>query len=162
MPDTRPSLLTLALVAIAPVVLVSFAGSAVTQPAIPGWYADLEKPAFNPPNWLFAPVWTALFAMMAYAVFRILRLPAGTAGRFEALALYHTQLVLNAGWSVAFFGLQSPPLGIVMILLLLTLILTTMRSFWQLDAIAGWLFVPYAAWVAYATLLNLSLWWLNR
>lgn len=152
-----------ALVAILPVVAASLIGSAVTVPQIPGWYAGLAKPSFNPPNWLFAPAWTTLFALMALAAFRIWRLPAGTAGRRQALLAYHIQLVLNMLWSCAFFGLNSPAAGLVAIGLLLAAMVWTMRCFAGLgDRLSAALFVPYLAWVSFASLLNASIWWLNR
>lgn len=155
-------ILLAALTAILPVTAASLLGSAATVPQIPTWYAGLAKPPFNPPNWLFAPVWTALYAMMALAVFRILRLPSGTPGRRGALAAYHVQLGLNLLWSFAFFALQNPLLGLAVILPLLIMILVTIRLFAPLDGVSAGLLWPYAAWVAFATLLNLSIWWLNR
>ena len=151
-----------ALIAIVPVVAASLIGSAVTVPQIPGWYSTLVKPTFNPPNWLFAPVWTLLFAMMALSVFRILRVSAGAAGRTAALAVYHVQLLLNLLWSCAFFGLNSPATGLLVIIPLLGLILTTIAWFKPLNRLAATLLWPYAAWVGFATLLNVSVWWLNR
>ena len=150
-----------ALIAIVPVVAASLIGSAVTVPQIPGWYAALAKPPFNPPNWIFGPVWTLLFAMMAYAVYRILRLPGATPGRARALGVYHLQLVLNVAWSCVFFGLNNPLGGIVLILPLLVLILMTIAVFRPLDPLSAGLLWPYAAWVSFATLLNVSIWWLN-
>nr|WP_103720942.1 TspO/MBR family protein [Bosea psychrotolerans] len=151
-----------ALIAIVPVVVASIVGSAVTVPQIPGWYAGLAKPVFNPPNGVFGPVWTLLFAMMAYAAYRILRLPVVTPGRARALCVYHVQLALNLLWSCVFFGLNSPVGGILVILPLLALILTTIVQFRPLDRLSAGLLWPYAAWVSFATLLNVSIWWLNR
>ena len=145
-----------------PVIATAFAGNAVTIPKIAGWYAALVKPSFNPPNWLFGPVWTVLFAMMAYAVFRIWRVEEGTHGRTEAISLFYIQLLLNAGWSIAFFGLESPLLGMGVIMPLLGMILVTIQRFSPLDRTAGLLLVPYAAWVSFAALLNASIWWLNN
>ncbi len=160
-PSPRPIWVDL-LIAIVPVVAASLLGSAVTVPQIPGWYATLAKPPFNPPNWLFAPVWTALFAIMALSVYRILRLPAETPGKSGALIAYHVQLLLNALWSFVFFGMQSPLIGIVVILPLLAMILVTIKRFAPLDRLAANLFWPYAAWVSFATVLTISIWWLNR
>ncbi|RDJ21966.1 tryptophan-rich sensory protein [Bosea caraganae] len=151
-----------AILALIPVVAASLLGSTVTFPQIPTWYAGLVKPPFNPPNWLFAPVWTTLFAMMAFSVFRVLRLPKGMPGRRGALAAYHVQLLLNVLWSCAFFGLQSPAAGIVVILALLAMIVVTIARFRSLDRVSANLFWPYFAWVSFATLLNVSIWWLNR
>lgn len=150
------------LVAVLPVVAASLIGSAVTVPQIGGWYASLIKPSFNPPNWIFGPVWTLLYAMMAYAVFRILRLPVGIPGRKRALTLYHLQLVLNLLWSCAFFGMQDPLAGLMVILPLWLAIAATIASFRSLDRVASLPLWPYLAWVSFATLLNASIWLLNR
>lgn len=145
-----------------PVIAASLAGNAVTLPQIQGWYATLAKPSFNPPNWVFGPVWTVLYVMMAYAVYRIWQLDRESPGRVRALTLFYVQLALNAAWSAAFFGLNSPALGLVVIVLLLAMIVATILRFHPLDRPAALLLVPYAAWVSYATLLNASIWWLNR
>lgn len=158
-PSARRPLWLDILIAVVPVVLASLLGSAATVPQIAGWYADLVKPPFNPPNWIFAPVWTTLFVMMAFAVFRILRQPL--ASRW-ALTVYHVQLALNLLWSCIFFGLNSPLGGMVVILPLLAMILATIAAFGRLDRLSSLLLWPYAAWVSFATLLNLSIWWLNR
>jgi tryptophan-rich sensory protein len=158
--DTRKTFKA-ALLAALPVLAASLLGGLFTGPAIPGWYAGLVKPSFNPPNWVFGPVWTLLYAMMAYAFFRILRLPSGTPGRSTAIVVFAGQLILNAGWSGAFFALQSPAAGLLVIIPLLGLIFLTIRLFLALDRLAGWLLVPYALWVSFATLLNFALWRLN-
>lgn len=159
----QPAVWFAALIVILPVVAASLIGSAVTVPQIPGWYAGLIKPPFNPPNWLFAPVWTTLFALMGLAAFRVWRLPSGTPGRTQALLAYHAQLALNMLWSCVFFGLNSPAGGLVVIALLLAAMIWTMRRFASLgDKLSATLFVPYLAWVSFATLLNASIWWLNR
>ena len=152
--DNRPPLWAALAIAILPVVAASIAGSAVTVPQIPIWYAGLVKPPFNPPNWIFAPVWTALYALMALGIFRILRLAVGTPGRRRAL-------LFNIGWSFAFFGANSPLAGLAAILPLLALIGATIAAFRTLDRLASNLLWPYLAWVAFATLLNASIWWLN-
>lgn len=159
--DNRPPLWATLTIAILPVVTASIAGSAVTVPQIPIWYAGLLKPPFNPPNWIFAPVWTALYALMALGIFRILRLPVGTPGRRRALLIYHLQLLFNIVWSFAFFGANSPLAGLAVILPLLALIGATIAAFRMLDWLASNLLWPYLAWVAFATLLNASIWWLN-
>jgi tryptophan-rich sensory protein len=150
----------IALVA-APILLCSLLGQLATFPHIPGWYAGLVKPSFNPPNWLFGPVWTTLFIMMGYAAYRILSLPADKPGRRTALALFYVQLAVNASWSFAFFAANSPLLGLIVIVPFLGLILATIWAFMPLDRVAGWLLWPYAAWVSYATVLNIALWRLN-
>jgi translocator protein len=150
------------LVAVLPVVAAGILGSVATTPNIPTWYANLAKPGFTPPNWLFGPVWTLLYVMMAYAVWRILSLPAGQTGRRAALATFFVQLALNALWSWAFFAAHSPAAGLVVIVALVVAIVVTIRRFWALDGIAGILLAPYLCWVAYATALNAAVWSLNR
>lgn len=143
-----------ALLAGLPVALTSLLGGLVTRAEIPGWYAGLVKPSFGPPNWIFAPVWTVLFTMMAVAAWRVLSLPRGTPGRRAALAVFYGHLVVNLAWSVAFFGLRSPGLALAVVAALFGAILLTMDRFRRLDRTAAWLLVPYAAWVAFAAVLN--------
>ncbi|MBM6593424.1 TspO/MBR family protein [Microvirga pudoricolor] len=150
------------LIAVLPVAAAGFLGSIATTPNIPTWYATLVKPGFTPPNWLFAPVWTLLYVMMAYAVWRILSLPADTPGRRGAVTAFFAQLALNALWSWAFFAAHSPMAGLAVILALIAALLVTIRRFWALDTVAGALLVPYLAWVSYATALNAAVWYLNR
>lgn len=149
-----------ALVAAATVAAAALIGSAATTPNLAGWYASLAKPSFNPPNWIFAPVWTALYLMIALALFRILLLPPSLARR-SALIAFFGQMALNALWSVVFFALRSPAAGFLVIVSLWTLILLTMLRFLALDRAAGWLFAPYLAWVSFAALLNAAIWRLN-
>jgi tryptophan-rich sensory protein len=149
------------LVSVLPVVAVAVSASLVTQPNIPTWYASLQKPGFTPPNWAFPVAWTLLYAMMAYALWRILSLPKDRPGRSAAIIAFSLQLGLNGLWSFAFFGGQSPLAGLVVIGALIVAILATIRTFWRLDRIAAWLLVPYLAWVAYATLLNGTIWRMN-
>lgn len=146
---------------VAPVILALVLGNFATTPNIPTWYATLQKPWFNPPNWLFGPVWTLLYMMMGYAVWRILALPSGKTRTFALIAFYG-QLALNALWSFAFFGWQSPLAGFIVIVLLLAGILTTYLLFWTLDKPASWMMIPYAAWVSFALMLNLAIWQLNK
>ena len=148
------------LAAVLPVITAAALSSIATRPNIPTWYAGLIKPSFTPPNWVFAPVWTVLYILMAYAVLRVLRLSPAP-GRGAALRAFFVQLALNAAWSWAFFALHSPAVGLLVILALLAAILVTIRLFWDLDRLAAYLLVPYTAWVAYATVLNFSIWWLN-
>jgi translocator protein len=151
-----------AALAIVPAVASAALGSLATRPQIAGWYATIIKPSFNPPNWAFGPAWTILFSMMAYAVFRILQLPADTPGRGAALTLFFVELAMNATWSWAFFAMKSPLAGMLIIVPFLLLILGTIALFWPLDSLSGQLLVPYAMWVSFATVLNISIWWLNR
>ena len=149
------------LVAVLPVVAVAVSASLVTQPNIPTWYAGLQKPAFTPPNWAFPVAWTILYAMMAYALWRILSLPQNRPGRSAAIVAFFVQLTLNGLWSYAFFGGRSPVAGLAVIAALIVAILVTIRAFWRLDRTAALLLAPYLAWVGYATLLNGTIWRLN-
>jgi tryptophan-rich sensory protein len=150
-----------ALTAIVPVVLAAVLGNLATSPNIPTWYAGLTKPGFTPPNWVFGPVWTILYIMMAAAAWRVLSLSSGRPGRTAALAAFFVQLALNAAWSFAFFAAHSPLAGLIVIGALIAAIAWTIRAFWPIDRTAAWLLVPYAAWVAYAAALNFSIWRLN-
>ena len=135
---------------------VGYLASLVTVPNIPGWYAGLHKPAFNPPNAVFAPVWTTLYVLMAVAAWRVWR-KAGV----RPLGLYVVQLALNFAWSFIFFGAHAVGAALLEIALLFVAVAFTMRAFWRLDRVAGWLFVPYAAWVFFAGVLNAAIWRLN-
>ncbi|MGL4325813.1 MAG: TspO/MBR family protein [Beijerinckiaceae bacterium] len=146
--------------AVLPVVAASALGQIATMPNLAPWYASLVKPSFNPPNWIFGPVWTILYVLMAYAFYRILRAPEGAARR-TAITVFLVQLALNAAWSWAFFGFRSPLGGVMVILPLLASIIVTIRSFAPVDRPAALLLYPYAAWVSFATLLTISIWWLN-
>ncbi|MGB3633071.1 MAG: TspO/MBR family protein [Rubrobacteraceae bacterium] len=135
-------------------------GSLVTTPRINGWYAELDKPFFNPPSWIFGPVWTVLFLAMAVAGWLVWR-QRGFPGAKVALTLFGIQLFLNLLWSTLFFGLKSPGVALVEIVVLWTAILATLLAFRQKSRTAAALFVPYLAWVTFATLLNLEIWRLN-
>jgi benzodiazapine receptor len=151
-----------AVVAIAIVAAASWVGSKATLPAIPGWYASIQKPWFNPPNWVFGPVWTLLYAMIAYAFWRVLQAPAGSPGRTVAITLFVVQISLNALWSVVFFGMQSPGMAVPVVLALEAAILLTIAWFRPIDRVSAWLLVPYAVWVGFASLLNITIVFLNR
>ena len=158
-PATRRNL-GLFILAIANVAVASIAGQLATFPNLVPWYEGLTKPAFNPPNWIFGPVWTALYALMAYALWRILKLPASPA-RNRAALLFFAQLVLNAAWSWMFFAAHNPLLGLANIFPQLVVIVATIVAFRGLDRIAGLCLYPLAAWVAFASLLNFEIWRLN-
>ena len=121
------------------------------------WYADLAKPPFTPPDWLFAPVWTVLYVAVAVAGWRIWRL-SDTRG---AMTAWWLQLGLNFLWTPVFFTLQAIGWALVVILALLAAVVSFIRLAWDRDRPAALLFLPYAAWVAFATLLTASVWWLN-
>ena len=139
---------------------VAAAGGAATASSVGTWYQTLIKPSFNPPDGLFAPVWTTLFLVMAYAAWRIWRKRALT-GAWTALAVWMLQLGLNLAWSFIFFGARQIGVALAEVLLLLAAIFATTLLFWRIDRLSGWLFVPYLAWVAFATVLNAAIWRLN-
>ena len=138
--------------------IVGAAGSVVTEPNIATWYAGLVHPSFAPPNWLFAPVWTTLYVVMAVAAWRVWRL-AGT--RSPEMIAYAMQLIFNFAWSAIFFAAHQIGLALVEIGLLLALILATTILFWRRDRLAGLLFLPYLAWTVFAAFLNHAFWSLN-
>lgn len=132
-----------------------------TQTSVTTWYPTLTKPAFTPPNWVFAPVWTLLYGLMGLSAFLIWRCGLHRARVRSALAAFSVQLVLNAGWSFAFFGARSPALGLVVILFLWGALAWTLDRFFRIRPAAGWLLVPYLGWVTYALALNVAIWALN-
>ena len=139
--------------------LAGAVGSVFTSPKIKTWYAGLIKPNFNPPNWIFGPVWTILFLLMGVALFLIWR--QTKAKNKTALTLFGIQLGLNIFWSVLFFGLQSPQNAFIEIILLWLIILLTIISFYKISKTASILLIPYIAWVSFAAVLNFYLWRLN-
>ncbi len=141
------------------VVLVS--GQIATFPNLQPWFAGLAKPSFNPPNWVFGPVWTALYALMAFALWRILRLRTQPALRRRAILLFYLQLLLNALWSWLFFAAHSPLLGLIDIVPQLGLVIATILVFRRLDGLAAVCLIPLALWVGFATILNGAIWQLN-
>lgn len=139
-------------------ILVVGGGLAIGASTIPGeWYAGLEKPAINPPNWVFAPVWTALYLIISFVGWRIW----ARNGSSHLMRLWGLQLVLNFLWSPAFFALKSPVTALVIIVCLLFAIAEFIRRSWRADQISGILFVPYFAWVTYASILNAAIVVLN-
>lgn len=147
----------MAAAAILVVFVASAIGGAATGPNIATWYAGIEKPWFTPPNYVFGPVWTILYAMLAFAFWRILRLPAGEPARGGAVGWFLAQISLNALWSVVFFGFQAPKLALLVIAALWLSILGNMIAFMRLDRLAGWIFAPYIAWVSFAAALNVAI-----
>ena len=140
---------------------VSGVGGVITATSVDTWYQALEKPPFNPPDWVFAPVWTVLYILMGIAAWRVWRLRSFEAAP-KAFAVFGVQLCLNLAWSFLFFGLQRIDLALIEIVILLVAIIANTIMFWRIERLAGLLFVPYAAWVTYATILNISLWLLNK
>ncbi|MCU0762532.1 MAG: TspO/MBR family protein [Hydrogenophaga sp.] len=143
--------------------LLSFATASlgsVASISAAGFYADLVRPAWAPPGWLFGPVWTVLFLLMAVAAWLVWR-RHGVSGARLALGLFVAQLVANALWSWLFFAWRLGGPALAEVLLLWALIAATLVAFWRLHRLAGWLLVPYLAWVGFAAVLNFALWRLN-
>ncbi|GMV36321.1 MAG: TspO and MBR [Fimbriimonadales bacterium] len=142
-------------------VILCFGVAAVGSRYMPGeWYESLAKPDWNPPNWVFAPVWTVLYLMMATAAWRV-TIKGPTGSRRMPLLLFVLQLLLNGVWSWLFFGLRSPGLAFTDIVALWVVLLITVACFWRADRLAGLLLIPYFAWVSFALTLNLAIWTLN-
>jgi tryptophan-rich sensory protein len=159
--ESRPAKQAIGLVVF---ILVCFGveaiGGLATTPKIPGWYAELAKPTWTPPGWLFGPVWTLLYLMMAVAAWLVWR-QDGFAKAKWPMAAFGIQLGLNCLWSIIFFGLQRPGLAVVEILALWVAISVTVILFWRRRSLAGMLLVPYLLWVSFATALNIAIWRLN-
>lgn len=141
---------------------VGFIGSLVTSPSITSWYLALQKPFFSPPNWIFAPVWTALYILMGIAAYLVWEKGLKKKTVVFALKLFLLQLFLNFLWSVIFFGLHLPGVALGEIILLLIAIFMTLKTFLPINTYAAWLLVPYLLWVSFATVLNLAIVLLNR
>ena len=153
-----------------PLALVGFIAASFTAAAIGGaatatsvgtWYRALNKPPWNPPDWIFGPAWTVLYVLMAIAAWRVWRRTDGDVRR-RTLLLFGAQLALNALWSVLFFGLRRPGFALVDVVALWSLLLVLQLRFTRIDRVAGGLWAPYLAWVSFASALNAAVWWLNR
>ncbi|HKX23654.1 MAG TPA: TspO/MBR family protein [Candidatus Saccharimonadales bacterium] len=147
--------LSLAIVSIA-----AWVGSIVTYPSINSWYAALDKPFFNPPNWVFGPVWTVLYLLMAISLYLVWSSQTSRSKKL-ALSVFGVQLALNTAWSIVFFGLNQPWTGVAVIVVMWLAIAVTMAAFWPISKLATYLLAPYIAWVSFATGLNISIALLN-
>ena len=136
-------------------------GTIFTMDSIPTWYAALNKPSFNPPNWLFGPVWTVLYLMMGISLFIVWKEDLKNKIVKSAFIIFMIQLFLNTIWSVVFFGMQSISGGLIIIVLLWLMILFTIIKFMKISRVAGILLIPYLLWVSFATFLNYSIFQLN-
>jgi tryptophan-rich sensory protein len=143
-------------------VVIGYLSGMVTRESITTWYPTLVKPVFNPPNWIFAPVWSLLYIMMGVAGGMIWNRYYENLLVKKALGFFAIQLGLNALWSYLFFGLHNPLLALIEIVILWLMIFETYNQFKKIDKVAGFLLIPYLAWVSFATVLNGSIWWLNR
>ncbi|RXR21295.1 tryptophan-rich sensory protein [Flavobacterium amnicola] len=144
--------------------LVGFLSGFATQSSVKTWFPTLVKPFFNPPAWVFAPVWTVLYVLMGVSFAIIWSNEKSSSGenKRKAMFLFGMQLLLNALWSILFFGLCNPFLAFIEILLLWLLIFETIKAFGKIDSLASKLLYPYLAWVSFATVLNGSIWYLNH
>ncbi|MCX5751808.1 MAG: tryptophan-rich sensory protein [Candidatus Saganbacteria bacterium] len=137
-------------------------GSIFTAPNIPIWYANLNKPFFSPPNWLFGPAWTLLYILMGIALYIVWNKGIEKEEVRFAIRVFFMQLVLNALWSYIFFGLHWLLFAYIELLIMWLFIVWTIVRFAKVSKAAAWLLVPYLCWVSFASMLNLSVWWLNR
>lgn len=142
-------------------ILVGFLGSLVTKSSVNNWYLTLNKPSFNPPNWLFAPVWTGLFLLMGISFYIVWNNKVNFNFKDEIYLVYFAQLILNLLWSVLFFGLKSPVFAFVDILLLWIFVFVNIKMFYKVSFLAGLMLVPYILWLSFAVLLNFAIMLLN-
>jgi len=141
---------------------IGFVASLVTRPQIAGWYSTLLKPSFNPPSWLFAPVWSTIYVLIAVAAYLVWQHRDGSTNYLTARAVYIIQLLLNFSWSIVFFGFHSITGGLLVIILLWMTILLNIRWFSKISKTASWLLLPYFLWVSFAAILNYGIFTLNR
>lgn len=141
--------------------LAAVIGSRLTAPAVVTWYPELTKPWFAPPDWVFGPVWTVLYLLMGIAIYRVLLYGWNRRDVRIAAAVFGIQIVLNVLWSAAFFGLQSPFTGLLVIFVLWSAILEAINRFDPIDRTAALLLAPYLLWVTFAAVLNLAIWLMN-
>lgn len=142
--------------------LAGFVGSQLTASSNDTWYREIDKPPFNPPSWLFGPVWTTLYVAMAVAAWLVWRRGSEKTQVKTATTLFGIQLGLNVLWSGLFFAARSPLAGLVEIFILWAAIFAWMRASAKVDGRTRWLILPYLAWTSFAVVLNASIWWLNR
>jgi tryptophan-rich sensory protein len=139
---------------------VALIGALITEPALHSWYAHLEKPSFTPRGWIFGAVWSFLYSSMAYAFWRVWNKRTQT-NISVATILYHFQLLLNLGWTVAFFGMHQAGVAFADILFLQLANFATAISFYKVDKVSGFLFIPYIWWISFASILNFYIWIAN-
>lgn len=130
-------------------------GSLFTSPAISTWYANLQRPSFSPPNWIFGPVWILLYFLMGLSVYLIWE------KNQKATWLFWIHLIFNATWSIIFFGLQNPGLAFINIIIIWILIIALIIKFYKINKLSSYLLVPYLLWVSFASILNYFIWYLN-
>lgn len=140
--------------------LAGAVGSAFTIRSIPTWYAGLNKPFFSPPNWLFGPVWTTLYLLMGVSLYFIFLKENENITKPVKIFLLH--LAVNSLWSIVFFGMRSPGIAFIVIVALWYMIYYLVRIFYKIEKSASYLLIPYLAWVSFASILNFSIWVLNK
>ena len=140
--------------------LIGFSSSFFTVSEIGSWYQTIQKPSWNPPNWIFGPVWTTLYVLMGISLFLIWRSSASQ--KRIAIILFAIQLILNFFWSVIFFKRHQPGFAFAEILALWLMILLSIFAFGRINKLAAWLLVPYISWVSFAAILNFTIWQLNK
>ena len=141
--------------------LAGVIGSFFTSSSVSTWYLTLKKPFFNPPNWLFGPVWVSLYLLMGVSLYLVWNREIRSAQSKKALYLFGVQLILNVLWSALFFGLRSPLSALIGIVVLWIVILFTIKYFYNVSKAAAYLLIPYILWVSFAMALNFSISWLN-
>ena len=140
--------------------IIGFLGSFFTASSVDSWYATINKPSFNPPGWIFAPVWTTLYILIGVSFYSVWMKNFGEE-RKKVIIVYSMQLLLNLLWSVLFFGLRSPLLGLIDIIILIAFIIANTIIFYKISKTAGYLLIPYLLWVSFASVLNFSIFLLN-
>lgn len=159
LPSSRS--LGLLVLCIAVPLIIGIIGSVFTMPEVGSWYAGLNKPSFNPPAWLFGPVWTLLYILMGISLWLVIKDGMSSRPVQQAVALFAVQLGLNLAWSIIFFGLHLIAVAFIEILVLDIFIVATMLAFRRINPTAGWLFIPYICWTAFASVLTGTLWLIN-
>lgn len=150
------------LLCIAICLIVEISAGLITQPSVNTWYKDLIKPDFTPPKWIFAPVWTILYLMMGFAWGHINFISQDSSIVKKANLLFIIQLSFNALWSIIYFGFHNIGYALVDIILLWLVLTLTIYQFFKISKLSGWLLIPYLLWSSYATVLNASIWYLNK
>jgi tryptophan-rich sensory protein len=161
-PETRKFQFLPFIISLAVTLFIGIVASLFTRPQINGWYSLLNKPVFTPPSWVFAPVWTCVYILIAVSAYLVWIRRDGSTDYLTARMVYIMQLALNFAWSIIFFGLHSLVGGLLVIILLWMMILLNIRWFGKLSKMASWLLMPYFLWVSYAAILNYSIFTLNR
>lgn len=141
--------------------LAGLVGSFFTVPAISSWYLNLEKPSFSPPNWIFGPAWVTLYLLMGISIYLVWQKIDENQKVKKYLWFFWIHLIFNASWSLMFFGLKSPGLGLINIIIIWLLIIVLIIKFWKINRWSSYLLIPYLAWVSFASLLNYFIWILN-